>query len=111
MPRIKTSAKAAALYYLSPTTIGIYSYDFYDPLASDGDDENDLEAMKLRFVYSLENPVQSPEQIFTDQSDFKGRHFLIGCNPWSHHLLGYPIPEEEGGWAGNKYRDGHKYWP
>ena len=40
------------------------------------------------------------------QSNFNGRHFLVGCNPWSHHLLGYEIPEEEGGWAGNKFRDG-----
>ena len=67
MPRIKTSAKAAAVFYLSPTSIGIYSYDFYDPLAFDGDEGNDLEAMRLRFVYSLDKPIRRIEEIFTDQ--------------------------------------------
>ena len=67
MPRIKTSAKAAALFYLSPTAIGIYSYDFYDPLSFDGDEGNDLDAMRLRFVYSLDKPIRRIDQIFTDQ--------------------------------------------
>ena len=70
LPRIKTSAKAAALFYLSPTSIGIYSYDFYDPLAFDGDEGNDLEAMRLRFVYSLDKPIRRIDQIFTDQGLF-----------------------------------------
>ena len=38
----------AALYYLNPTSIGIYSYDFYDPLAYDDNTDNDLEVVKLR---------------------------------------------------------------
>ena len=64
---MKTSSKAAVLHSLSPDKIGVYSYDFYDPIASDGDDQNDLEALTLRFVYSSNNLVESPSQIFTDQ--------------------------------------------
>ena len=31
----------------------------------------------------------------------------MATNPWSHHVLGDLIPEEEGGNATHKYRD---YW-
>ena len=37
----------------------------------------------------------------------KGHEFQIATNPWSHHVLGDLIPEEEGGTPSNKYKD---YW-
>ncbi len=46
-------------------------------------------------------------QIPQSQSTFSGRHFTIATNPWSHHVLGDEIPEEEGGNSTLKYRD---YW-
>ena len=37
----------------------------------------------------------------------QGYHFSVATNPWSHHVLGDLIPEDEGGNATNKYRN---YW-
>ena len=83
---------------------GFYSYDFFRP----PEGVVGWQSLNLRFVWSRRKRVTSVAEIFTDQSRFRGRRFTVGTNPWSHHVLGYPIPEEEeGGTATEKYRD---YW-
>ena len=31
--------------------------------------------------------------------NWMGRHFTVATNPWSHHVLGYALPEDIGNYA------------
>ena len=88
--------------YISPC-----SYDFFHPSAHDDAGAFDLESLKLRFVWSRDNLIVEETQIFTDQSDFKGRPLTVTVMPWSHHVLGYEIPSEREDWHEENLYEGH----
>ena len=102
---MRQASKVALLRRLGGGKFGFYSYDFFRPPP---EGVVGWQSLHLRYVWSRRKRVNSVGEIFTDQSRFRGRRFTVGTNPWSHHVLGYRIPEEEGGGtATEKYRD---YW-
>jgi hypothetical protein len=107
MARFKSAAKVVVVSLLLDGKLAFQAYDFFHPAAADVTKSNDMLSVTLRYVWSPTNPIEYDGQIFSTLKDFNGRHFTIGTNPWSHHVLGNLIPEEEGGTPVNKYRD---YW-
>ena len=89
MRYLRQASKVALLRRLDGGKLGFYSYDFFRP----PEEVAGWESLTLRYVWSHDKPVAAVAKIFTDQSRFRGRHFTIGTNPWSHHVLGY---EERG---------------
>jgi hypothetical protein len=103
LKRFKDTAKVAVVSILQDEKLAFHAFNFFRPETTN----KSILAFTLRYVWSPSNLIQNVKDIFINQKDFHGRHFTIATNPWSHHVLGYLIPEEDGGTAVNKYRD---YW-
>jgi hypothetical protein len=103
LSKLKATSKVAVLKMLQNGKLAFYSYDFFGDMSK----RDNSHIVELRYIWSISNTIESLNQIFTSQNTFKGRHFTIAANPWSHHVLGSEIPKEEGGTSTNMYRN---YW-
>ena len=82
---MQQASKVALMKELDGGKFGFYSYDFFRP----PDVITDWESLVLRYVWSPDKPIKTVADIFTDQQNFHRRHFTIGTNPWSHHVVGH----------------------
>jgi hypothetical protein len=101
--KLKATSKVAVVKMLQNWKLAFYSYDFFGDIPK----SDSSHTVELRYIWSISNSIESLNQIFTSQKTFKGCHFTIAANPWSHHVLGYEIPKEEGGTSTNMYKN---YW-
>ena len=95
--KLTQHAKVVAIY---PSDTGNPEFVFADYWIFDG-------TVHETFVWKPTKLVTRTEDIFLNLKNFEGYHMRIATNPWSHHVLGDTIPEEEGGNATMKYRN---YW-
>jgi hypothetical protein len=103
LKRFKATAKVAVVSILQDGKLAFHAFNFFSPEITN----KPILVLTLRYVWLPSNLIQNVEDIFINQKDFHGRHFTIATNPWSHHVLGYIIPEDDGGTSVNKYKD---YW-
>ena len=83
------------------------SYNFFHPSAHDDAGAFDPQSLQLRFAWSRDNLIVAEDQIFTHQSNFNGRPLTVTVMPWSHHVLGYEIPNDREDWQEENLYEGH----
>ena len=83
------------------------SFDFFHPSAHDDAGGFDPKSLQLHFAWSRENLIVAEDEIFTDQSNFNGRPLTVTVMPWSHHVLGYEIPNDREDWQEENLYEGH----
>ena len=102
--KLQTHARVAAISRVEEGKEDTYRFVNYNFFHDDDTVENTL---NTSFIWRPDKLVEDEKEVFTNQKDFMGHHFKIATNPWSHHVLGDTIPEDEGGNATMKYRN---YW-
>ena len=97
--RFRMHGQVAAIYpTVNDGELAVANFNFF--LASSNES-------KIANVWREDRPLQGVDDVFMHLNDFQGYFFNVGAVPWSHHVAGEEVSDEEGGNDTYRYRD---YW-